>query len=364
MIIYFLIATAPCNAMKTNNNIIAEINTIKDPRCARYLTGERVAISDRHGAVHIVDLKTKKVQRISVYGSLFTEKIILHNDKKKIITCEENVITIFNEKTGKKERIIREEGGIKSFILNPSKATDCVYYVTKVNKRITRYNCVANKYDHFPCSDECQVMAIHPNQEIVCVSDWSKNIFLCKLDNLKVFKAIFLDNPNDHCTFCQYSPDGSYIAAGNETQVFIIDPEIDASNYPCIEIKEDEVVRSIAFHPYCSVLAILSARSVAFSRSNVRMEHIVRYWNIKTLKLVGTMLKFSSDASYDFTFSDNGDEFIVTLKDKCLRGLVSFTGKEECIHSLLVLNRFKDSIQLPDDVKRYILGILLDTFRV
>jgi hypothetical protein len=207
---------------------------------------------------------------------------------------------------------------------------------------------------------------MHPKQETMCIADSLGNISLHTLDDLFSKPRIIhvFNKKLRHRFFCLYSCDGSYIVAGKESKLYIIDPDAKTNNHPRIKAKRDEMFKDIAFHPNGSVLAILCSKVMnPKSRNFCIINQFVRYLNIKTMQCVSEspLLKFNH--SYNISFSDDGFEVVVALPDRCVRMHVPFAVKEKCIHSLCVLNQLKKLFNLPNDITRYCLNFLQETFK-
>ncbi|HSC24885.1 MAG TPA: hypothetical protein VLB80_01540, partial [Candidatus Babeliales bacterium] len=187
------------------------------------------------------------------------------------------------------------------------------------------------------------------------------NISLHKLDDtLSKFNTISL--PKLRCYFCQYSPDGSYIVAGGDKKLFIIDT--DAYSYKCLENKDDEIYCNIAFHPNNLILAILSEKTVSLSRLCVYKQQIVHYWDIKTQKfIIANMPVLKSSCGRDLSFSPDGLEMVIVLEGKCVRAPVpSAVNEKICQYLLFILHQLIEDAKLPEDVMLYCGNILLKTF--
>jgi hypothetical protein len=85
--------------------------------------------------------------------------------------------------------------------------------------------------------------------------------------------------------------------------------------------------------------------------------------NIKTGHCIGESSEFDSSDSYDFCFSDDGFEGTVVLPNKCVRMHIPFAINNKCIYSLFVLNQLNNYTYWPQDVNRYCVNILLESFK-
>lgn len=370
VVMYLLSITALCKAMEINNALsIEEIIAVKNLRHVQYFGKNSVIVGTSDGGVDIVNVKTKKTHKINLpHSDMLMGFSIIQSNDKKIITCIDGKVKIYDAKMG--EKVITSEQTavrpiVRSIAWNSFKDTIFLCY-GESRAVIKKCNYVTDACEEIAIHDKiCQNMIIHPKQEIMCITDYSGNIFLYTLDNLtSPFKKIVLGGKS---YFCKYSSDGSYIVAGNYLNVFIIDPNKNAN--VCLSAQINETFQNIAFHPNGSVLAILCKRYVARPRLPDRSnKQIVHYWNIKTQQFMYTTPELDSDGSYDIAFSDDGSESVIALEGKCVRMLVPFAIKEKCIHSLCVLNKFRliEDVELkplPQDVIRYVVSTFFETFK-
>jgi hypothetical protein len=218
---------------------------------------------------------------------------------------------------------------------------------------------------------------MHPKEKKMCIADYVGDISLYTLDDVpKKLKTISLPEKYKQCYkhFFQYSPEGAYIVAGSERNLFIIDPDKDDNTYPNIEAKSNQKFRSIAFHPHNSVLAISLSASEFLADpqfaseflDDPRFKAIVRFWDLKTQQFMDTPLKFMNATGFDLAFSSDGLYLFFVLQDtntfqyKCLRGLVPFAVKA-CLYHLFVLNQIKQQAGWSSDIVHCCMNILLET---
>jgi len=370
--------TALCSAMESKKQLqqyenhwlssTQEITAVTNPWCVRYFTQDHIVVGGINGAVHSINLRTQKIQK-RIGATAFFRGVTLQSNNKQVITCKDTTITVYSsEKIPECETFQTEKNEIRSFAWNSLKNTIFLCYGENRGE-ITQYNYVTRDCKNIPvCGQICQIMTMHPKKEIMCIADHSGNISLYNIDDtFSKIKIINLNTKLKKCWFCQYSPDGSYIVAGNEKKLFIIDPDRNVHVFPCIKAekkdKSYETFKNVAFYRNDSILAILCNRTIDHSRLCVRQEQFVRYFDLKTQQFIDATPKLYSQDSYDLCFSDDGLEVMVALKDKCVRMHVPFAIKEKCLYYLCVLNRIKDHSKWPNDIVRYCGNMLLELFK-
>src|SRR6266404_4185162 len=262
IMICFLSIAVPCNAMKKENRLhcIEEMTAVKHPLRVQYLAKDRVAMSNSKGCF-IVDLTTKEAQQIDRgYGDPEVRVFSTQNGNKKIVSSWSWIdvcggsVKIYNAETGALEW---DKEGDNACFMACSSYDNAIYLAGE--KGIVKHNYVTKNYEDIPINDRhCQYsLVMHPKKEILCIAEFDPGVLsFYTLDNVTVpFKTITLPVAS---YFCQYSPDGSYVVAGDLRDLFIIDPNREGDQYPCIKSKASEDFSVISFHPNSSVLAILS----------------------------------------------------------------------------------------------------------
>lgn len=374
----FLSAVVLCNAMENNNNQlqkygdhwlkkdVQEITSILHPRVARYCAKNEVIVGCTGGGVHQLNLKTQATLDIGLvfnYDSQATP--MLQANKKKIMIVRGSETVIYDTETGMfSAYLMNIDKEVRSLTWNLSRDTFVLCYGEQGNM-ITKYNFKADKHKDISVANQiCQIMTMHPKKEIMCITDYSGNISLRNIDDtLSKIKTINLSKKLKHSWFCQYSLDGSCIVAGNDSEIFIIDPDADPDTNKDICVNAErkpgiyENFNNIAFHPYGSILAILLNRTTDVKKQ------LIRYCDLKTGRCIGEFCELDSNESYDICFADNGFEGTVVLPDKCVRIHVPFAIKDKCIYSLCVLNRLNNQTHWPQDINRHCVNILLESFK-
>jgi|SRR4030095_7018415 len=365
IVIFCLIASALCSAMENNKqpqkygdhwlNSIQDITIVTNPQHVQYLTKDHIFVKGTDGKVNNINLKTQKIQK----GS-----------NKKKITCNGTKITFYS--AGERPVLWScktKNDDIRRLTWNPFKNT-LLIYCGEESKKITLYNYGTDKCKDIFVQDRIgEIMTMHPKKEILCIADCSGNISFYKLDDtLSKNQTISFVTKGFPCWWCQYSPDGSYIVAGNSLKLYIIDQSKKVDLFSCVRHQKYEEFKNIVFHPNGSILAILCQRTIELSKpfayeKEFKKSQLIRYLNLKTQKFIGVKPELHSDYGRDLCFSNDGFELVVALKDKCVRMHVLFAIEEKCLYCLCVLNRFKDHFILPLDVVRYCGNILLELFK-
>jgi len=334
-----------------------EIKTVTNPRCAHFLGNEKIAITNQSQETYIVNLPTSNTTMISDPGdtthSDYKLYAIIQSNGNHIITCVNTKIRIYNQKTEKLEARKTEVYTPNSLAWDAISNTIFISFYG-INLEMSTYNYVEDKYITIPSIQSFLVIK-HPTKKIICTTKNEGEMLFYSLNNLKTpSHKINLPQKFELCTFCQYNHDGTKLAIGDKKKIFIIDNEKEITAYPSIKAEIQEDFKNILFHPNNSVLAILYDRNTSSSRNHVSVGQSVRYYDIKTLKLIEQTTELDSHCSYNIDFSQNGLFVIVTLYDKCVIMPVKFAIKK-CIFSLWVLNQLKQRYTIPTELIHYIL---------
>ncbi len=151
IIIYFLIALSPCDAMEKKNiladlifNNIEKITAVENPKRARLLANNHAVIIDNKEDTYRVNLKTAASQKInSSYGKGIFSTPILQNNANKIITCCGRTLTAYKAHTGEIEWSTITEKIIQSLAWNETKDTIFLCHYPENSKK-------RNKVIHHP----------------------------------------------------------------------------------------------------------------------------------------------------------------------------------------------------------------------
>lgn len=317
--VHFLITTL-CAAM--------ELPSIINPRQALFLTDDRVIISHQEGC-SIITLSDKKTTKLS--DEKFPH-IALHQNKKKVAISSPNLVKIYALETEELIKTIKEpliNTLIAATILSP--LDDTFYISYKHIPTITKHTYSQDKFIIIG-SEKYQrnapTIAFHPTQRIICCADNPGDLSTYNEETLekKRLKATI-----DLYPFCEYSPNGLCIAAGDRHFIYILNPckKTKISNYSTAHekfalIKENKEDRFLAmtFRPHSTVLATLV-------KQKTKQCLIIAYWNIATRKPIITTHIASCNYKYNeyipaykhtpayLSFSPHTNNLLITLKNNC-----------------------------------------------
>lgn len=338
---------------------IEKIPVFETPLCVCYVFPDVVAISDVNKC-YLQNLKTKEVTCIDdTRGYWRFGDQALESKNGKLFVSNDRGIMIYNMHTNQPD-----------WSMLRKKCTDSVawdYVQNKVficygaeKRHITTYDYSANTRKDIPMNDKiCYLMTIHSAQQIMCIADYANTISLHALGDLAlVRKTIVLPKDNEACIFCQYSPHGDYVISGNKKKLYIVHFPHENAAYRCLQAPEAEEFRKIAFHPHKSVLATLNTLYTPSDFHGCRQQ-IIRYWDLKTLKLIQRTPDLISINSYDLSFSEDGLHIIVALAKKCLKMPVFWAMKERGLYLLFTLHmQLAKQYNIPKDITDYCLNIL------
>jgi WD40 repeat protein len=332
-----------------------EITAVETPRRVCYFSDKKLVILGENAESALLDLQTKKIQPLTKVRECILDFPILEKNNQKIIMAHNTSIIIHDERTNIKKLISTipiqkmhrfvSHPKIQSLVVHPINTVLFLCFGPK--KAITKYDYVSDICEEI--SDQyCDIMTMHPKERIICIAEYSGKISIRKLDAItKTLSTIKL--PEKCCSFCKYSPDGSCIAAGNERALYIIDLHKGHTLYPVITFTGSEILDCMAFHPNGLLALLLVSPQSA----------VIKYWNINTCESIyETQLGFSFQ-DYDICFSHDGLEVFVARADKCIRTLVPFAVKEKCSYLLFILNQLKEKNNLPEELAKYCMHILL-----
>jgi WD40 repeat protein len=383
IITYFLIAATACNAMKrpdlselcnaTENkkilsvenklDIIKEITAIKDPYSVRSFGKDRAVVlaEDKCSIVDLVE--NKEIQEICSIKDGFYRKLKFYFHNQRVLLSSGGVAVLYPE-----EWHTIEQDSIRSVTFSPHE--EALYFCYKnQRKSITKYNYVTCKRESILFDKGCYAIAMHPKEKIMCAANVG-SISLHNIDNLDLKKIILV--PTGICFFCEYSPDGSYIAVGDGDDILIVDPNKDEDDdcWTYLKHQKHESLKKMVFHPKIAVLAALFD-----SVTNVGVKRILYCWDIKMQHIIYTSQlnspsDLNSDDAYDFDFSCDGSEFIIVAKDKCIRAKMPFeviyqsdTKKEFPYHLFLLQQLVNKQQDVPKEIEQYCAQLLLQAFK-
>jgi hypothetical protein len=389
IIIYFLIALSPCDAMEKKNilthlifNNIEKITAVEKPRRARLLANNHAVIIDEKQDTYRVNLETKASQKINHSYSKENLSIpILQIDNDKIITCCGKTAVIYNAHTGVKEWSKTTTTTIQSLAWNEAQNTIFLCHYpehSRIRNKIEKYNYITDDCEKLFTEDrQYKFITIHPKEETICLISNNGSIYWHILNNTNsTHKKLPIPNDGKEGTessfSCQYNSDGSYLATGYTNKIKIVDHNKKPNSllylsapkgefFEEILAQANETFHQISLHPNNSILAILCSYESCTIPGITHKKQYVRYYNVKTLQCIDQTIEFDSRYNHDLAFSLDGFAIIVTLENECVKIPVVFAIKEKCLYTLLSLNYCKDKDEhiLPQDIKHYIINTLI-----
>ena len=375
---YLLIATT-CNAMENNTiakpTILMELTCIKESRKALYFAENRVLINgDKQCS--IVDPNTNKEIKRIFNNNIYSSCISVHPNKTKFAFSahyppergDNQKITIYDAITGTPEHTIHWDGcSVTSLLFSllddtiaiGSHSTDVTLYNYQTNKATRIYIAEAHA-EHLKGYDVHRpIISLHPTQPLMCLA-W-KNIYI---HNLETSVTIKKPGSSYYQEFCEYSPDGSFIARGDTAQIIIMKPNLLLHGNVTAQQARISSFYNMAIHPNSKVLITLSTPG-----------GIVQYWNIETCKLISEISSLSSSgesyqSSSSLSFSPNGTKLLLVLYGKCAIFAVPFEviyqsdTKQNLLYFLLFLkNHLHEQDVLPHDIIQLLMQNLIEAFK-
>lgn len=378
---YFLINAVSCNGMNESchakskeSKILAEITAIKNPRQGTFLTNKDIVIHGKNGC-SIFDINTKSEIIIS---SIKNNYLAVHPQRKKLALSltSGHEVTLYNAETGAEESTIQNDTMIITHsTFNPLDETILLW--SGFCPTLLRYNYQTECFD-VPLQgiNQPKAMAFHPTQRrLMCGTYGAVDIYKYEQGGNFIFAAAAIVTT----TFCEYSPDGSFIAGGNERAIYTITSAFRAGHK--LEILPDQGKAGylyMKFHPNSSVLATLSAP-----------DDIVRYWDVKKNVLIDVTQSVSCHyqdycadinpcnplmqryqlSSPHLSFSPNGKMLAITLKHKCIVIPVPFEviypsiTPEKALFIYWLLQHDKDNQYncFPNEIRQLFMDTLLKT---
>ncbi len=347
------------NNKKNDFYKIQEIKIVPVPLAIKYISNNTVAINSV-SLFSIVDLEAKTIMHIDnrYHNREYRNLPILYSNDKTIFSSTNKKLSIYDEQKNVKTHFISRKNSIQGLAIHPNSNT--VFLCCPQRKIITKCNYRTRiSEDVIIPGEGFSSIDIHPKKGIMCIARSSGNLSFHRLSNLqKSFKTITFIKPiNTIYFFCRYSLDGSCIAVWDNEIVHIIDP--DKNTYCSLKPFKNEIFNIIAFHPDSLTLATLAARNPL--KADVKT--VIHYWDLKTKECIYTTSELGDGYACDISFSPDGLEVIVVIKNKCIRTLVPFAVNKKCIDLLFWLNQLKEQEKIPQDIVRYSINAFLRHLR-
>lgn len=353
MVVFYLLITVHLLYGAENKNVSFDMHAIEriamfdELRQVVHILHNRIVVNSCHGC-SIIDLKTKAVSFLeNDNNECARTSLVFHSGK--IIADTGTKAMIYDIQT--REQVYLDER-IQGII--PISHTESVFLIpcsTKPNT-IIQYDYKTKEAKDLIVKKKSCLMRVDPFKKVICVPSGACILFYNLNDLSKVFKAFPLRGGIRDPYFCEYSPAGRFIAVGDRQKVNIINYN-KSILHALIDAKKSESFRCLKFHPDGIHLALLTHRY----KGDIT-KGCIKFVNIETKKYVPS-IKLGSDKAVDFSFSDDGLEFVAGLKDECLRGLVPFAVEKECLNLLRWLYKFEEEKKIPHDIVRYCITVFL-----
>ncbi len=337
---HFLI-TASCTAMEnaahiTKPNILAELTCIKEPYTAFYLTENRVLINGSDQCSVVDPTTNKEIKRI-FDNNEWSSCISVHPNKTKFAFSahyppdNKQKITIYDTKTCTVEHTINWDGAtLESLLFSPLDDTIATVIFNSVNAKF--YNYKTNK------------------TTITDIEEAARRI-----------KQTIPNRPASH-SFCEHSPNGSFIARGTGSQIIITKPNQDTYTIDVPKIYNTSCFNKIAFHPNSKILITLS-----------NPEGFLNYWDVSTFQHITTMTPTSARATWpvssSLSFSPNGTKLLLVVHGKCTVLEVPFDvlyqpgAQQKALFVYWLLKNLNNDPDLPQDVRHLLVHTTLETLK-
>jgi WD40 repeat protein len=364
---HFLIA-AYCAAM--------EQSAIQNIRQALFVSNNRVILSHQHGC-SIIDLQANK--EIIKVSNKCCPHLALNHDTTKVAVSSDDSVKIYSTKTGDLEWNVQEPFPhtplIASSIFSPLQDAIFISYenMYTITKHIYEQHprCCILPFDGSPLHSNPPTLAFHPKGHQICVAHNPGDISI--YNNATAEQKTIVSVVNSY-PFCAYSPDGNYIAAGDEYNIFILNPHkkqdiksLKALKKCALLKKKDNQCIAMAFHPNSAVLTTLSKKNGA-----------VQYWNVATRRLITTMpplfcydKKLSAYYRYHLSFSSDGENIVITYQNNYHITSVPFEviyqdqAKSKSTFAYLIFKSylFDKHSKLPHEIVILLMRMVLETLK-
>jgi hypothetical protein len=362
----FITASQQCHAMEAQNiipaNILATITAIKKPASVVCLL-DSVAVLGKDGC-GLYDFSGKEIIKLQDYTiDTDLQRMSAHPNKKILAVRRGNYVKVYDttyNTTKKKIYTLNRADWSGKPIFNP---IDDTILIGDQHQNIRSFNYKNNSDNHIPETSiphHGKMLAFHPTkQEFLFTSGHSHGINIFQIGKNPDIKET---NAANFIYSCQYSPDGSLIAADAKNKSFIFDPELNSENI--LSISSNGVpTGGMAFHPTSFILATPLLLMSANPKNSV---YHICYWHTKTLQRITTTaldkfcgVYYSQHDNIDF--SCDGKNIVIVLQDKCFVIEVPFEvlsgdpyelgTKNRCIFALWAMQHYlHEGGMLPHDV--------------
>jgi len=364
-VITTFLAITSCTAMKIQKNNatkIKEITCIPYAQHAQYLRRDRIILKSPKGC-HIIDpITDKEIIRIC---DICPAHIAVHPDKTKVALSRDLTITVYsyNHDTDKVEKIwsmdqFPLQNSLYSSIFSPFDETIITRHAK--NFGFLKHNYTTNKtmsWNNPTNAVHPPKIAFHPIQPKICLAHSSGDISIHEYNELNLLNAFKIKN---YHYFCAYNSNGSIIACGNKTSLYIVYPHI-KKRYRIPKQDEKDWWDCIAFHPNGSVLTTLSSPN-----------SILQHWDIETRQVIEEISPLDKHPlnNQNICFLSDGTELMIT-SNKCIIMPISFnviyppSTQKKLRYLLFFLKNYTPDSEsaLPTDVITLLILNMLAVFR-
>jgi hypothetical protein len=389
---------------KEKPNDLTTITCIKQPRYAQYLTDNRVVIAGEDGCSIVDPTTNKEIKRIS---DIRTQHLAIHPNKKLFALCYnspniyKNSVSIYDIEKNDfiwSQIIDRNDflwpqitdRKIEFATFSPHDTTIFLilpnYYIG--GHAIRKYNYAMNNNSRHENIDlqyniRLPIITFNPTQNEMCAIHATLAVTFHEPDVVTTVEPKIKTEGSDYKykEFCQYSPNGSYIAMGQQNKIYIVErntisekPIIDKTT-PYLTIFSGWIDKILFYSN--SVLAALSTHTthtiVTPNTPKLNEYHnTLYYWDIHTKQLIHIDELLDISKKYDFSFSPDKTKVIIALTDKCIELPVPFNviykniTKKEFLYLLFLLKNYTsqcDDIEMPQDINILLAQTLLDLYK-
>src|SRR5438445_3192641 len=302
LITYILITAGSCRAM--------EITTITKPSSIAFPENNTVVVGGK-GGCGIFNSESQ-----DLIHQLTTDDIThLVTGNHIIAFREENILTFYDKKTGKRS-------WTASFMrqINP---------LTLKNNTVFIYDCSSLKsFNHTQeavsiVHTDCQIktseeyknalISCHPQTNTILYCSNDKTLSIAQPDSDPVVKI----NLNTNLTLCrggEYSANGTTIVFGDNDNKYFIYDLLDKNKFAYELTADNKKYVAAAFHPFMHFLALLSH------------DNVIQYWDYLSRKVVATTRALAENILININkykrptkrlaFSPDGSQLALALKNK------------------------------------------------
>ncbi|HEX4068889.1 MAG TPA: hypothetical protein VHX42_02225 [Candidatus Babeliales bacterium] len=395
---YFAEASKGKSHKEKKSKILAEITIVQKPQYAQYLANNHIVVAGKNGC-SIIDPQTNtEIKKISDREN---QKLATHPNKKMFALIDKNIINIYDATTHsliwskKVEGSFEKEmdpfdiiGSVTFAHHDTTIALITTHYQQYSHYRrcypesyhIKQYDYITDKSSSYRClcNDYPPIITFNPiHNEIHVIISSVASFHRSNSDIVFSKNTKQVTNYGGYYKqFCQYNPNGSYIAQVDyQKEMFIINLQ---STDQCKSFKKKktekygqsrEDFKNILFYSN-SVLAIVSTFYIY--KQNGFYHTLLSYFDIHTKELIHENELLDVSKNHDFSFNPTKTKVILALQDRCVILPVPFKviykdiTKKSFFYLLFLLKNYTsqcDDIEIPHDVTLLIAQTLLERYR-